>query len=126
GAVALALAGAVLGILSLTRKTRPPLSPLFTSAPVIRELQGMVAEYPRDPKWHLGLGLAYHDDGHYLSAIDSLQTTLRLGAPEPLVRQTLALCYMKLDRPHEALRELQRVAELSPGNVFAQLRISEA
>src|SRR5438874_3021131 len=33
---------------------------------------------------------------------------------------------MKLDRPHEALRELQRLAALSPGDVFAQLRISEA
>src|SRR5207302_245063 len=75
---------------------------------------------------HLGLGLAYHDNGHYLSAIDELQTALRLGGPEPQIRETLAACDMKVDRPHEALRELQRLLALSPGNVFAQLRISEA
>ena len=47
----------------------------------------MIAEYPRDPNWHLGLGLAYYDDGHYLSAVESLRTSLRLGGPEPLIRQ---------------------------------------
>src|SRR5947209_6787119 len=83
--------------------SRPPLSTLFTSAPTIRQLQGMIAEYPRDPKWHLGLGMAFRDEGFYLSAIDSLHSALRLGGPEPLIRETLAGCYMKIDRPHEAL-----------------------
>src|SRR5438067_504254 len=95
GGVALALDAAVLGVLSLTRKPRPPVSPVFGSSPAIAQLQGMADEYPRDPKWHLGLGLTYHDNGHYLSAIDELQTSLRLGGPEPAIRETLAACDMK-------------------------------
>lgn len=123
--VALAIDLGILLALSARRPGPPPLSPLFASAEVVRELQQVATEQPRDPEWPARLGKVFHHERHYLSAIDALNTSLRLGGSERAVRETLAVAYSRIGRHDEALRELKRLSELAPDNAFLQLRMAD-
>lgn len=122
--VALAIDGAVLAWLHFRRPPAPPLSPVFGSAAIIRELQSMVAERPRDPEWHTRLGMAYLADSHYLSAIDSLEKGLRLGGPEIPIRTGLARAYTGVDRSEEALVNLTRLSALEPEKLSLRIEMA--
>jgi tetratricopeptide (TPR) repeat protein len=115
---------AVVAVLHFRRPPLPPALPVFNSPLVIRELQAAAAEMPRDPEWHLRLGLAYLEDGHYLSAIESLNAALALNAPELAVRSALAACYSNLERNEEAVEQLLPLAGDGREGVKARLQLA--
>lgn len=106
------------------RSPAPPLSSLFRNPQAIRELQSLAADLPRDPEVHQNLGTALLQQGHYLSALESLKEALRLGAPERPVRRALAAAYAGADRYEEALKELERARALEPRELDLVLQVA--
>jgi Flp pilus assembly protein TadD len=103
-----------------------PASVLFASAGQIREIEAVIQDEPKDPKWRLRLGEAYVRDGHYLTAIETLNGALAQGAPETEVRKQLRICYLRLERPELAIRESQRLRELNPHDLWPVLSLAYA
>jgi tetratricopeptide (TPR) repeat protein len=89
-------------------------SPLFRSGEQILNLRLVGQQEPRNPEWSLLLGETFAADGHYLSAIEALKQSLRLGGPEERIRRRLGACYSRLDQHELALAEVQRVCQLNP------------
>lgn len=115
---------AVIAVQSFLRPSKPPPSPIFVSAAVIRELQAMAAEFPHDPEWHWRLGQTYLQDGHSLSAIEAFETALQRKAPESLVGRALVTCYSNLDRSEDALKQLERLIRLEPDDLGLRLQMA--
>jgi tetratricopeptide (TPR) repeat protein len=122
GAAVLSLA--LNAVLYWRRPPAPPLSPVFATPAVVQQLQWMARERPNDPEWPARLGVAYFDQRHYLSAVDSLETALRLGAAEAEPRRALFLCYSSLERHDEAFAQLRRLAALFPDDLQVRLQFA--
>jgi len=108
------------------RSASLPPSVLFTSGSQIREIEAVIQDEPRDPKWKLDLGEAYVRDGHYLTAIETLESALAQGAPETEVRKQLRICYLRLERPELAIQESQRLLKLNPHELWPVLSLAYA
>ena len=105
--------------------TQPP-SVLFSNVSQIQEIEAVIQDEPRDPKWRLRLGEAYVRDGHYLTAIETLNAALAQGAPETEVRKQLRTCYLRLERPELAVKESQRLLSLHPRELWPVLSLAYA
>lgn len=131
GIVALAIAGGAgisYGLNLLVNRTSapPPLSVVFPSASDIRELQWMAKDDPKNPEWHARLGMAFLNDGHYLSAINAFNTAIAKGEPPTPVRRPLAICLTKLERFDKALAEYQKLALAYPNDLWPRLEIAQS
>lgn len=63
---------------------------------------------------HCHLGMAQHSNGKPYQALDTLAGAFRLDPRNPQARYQRATIYMAMDRPHEALMELEKVRDAAP------------
>lgn len=107
---------------------RAPASPsvLFHDAQQIADLQILTRDEPNNPEWHVRLANAYVTEGHFLSAIDSLKTALRLGGDEEAVLRRLGVCYTQVGQHDLTLAAAKRIRELSPDTLGPILAVAHA
>jgi anaphase-promoting complex subunit 3 len=63
---------------------------------------------------HCHLGMAQHSNNKPYQALDTLAGAFRLDPRNPQARYQRATIYMAMDRPHEALMELEKVRDAAP------------
>lgn len=63
---------------------------------------------------HCHVGMAQHANGKPYQALDTLAAAFRLDPINPQGRYQRATIYMAMDRPHEALMELEKVRDAAP------------
>jgi tetratricopeptide (TPR) repeat protein len=100
-------------------------SVLFASGPRILDLQLVARDEPRNPTWKMALAEIYTRDGHFLTAVDSLKTALRQGAPEEPARRRLRTCYSQLEQHQLALNEALRLRALQPRSFRTLLMLAD-
>uniref|UniRef100_A0A7S4N5K4 Uncharacterized protein n=1 Tax=Odontella aurita TaxID=265563 RepID=A0A7S4N5K4_9STRA len=69
---------------------------------------------PQSSVLHCHLGMALHANGKPYEALDALAGAFRLDPRNPQARYQRATIWMSVDRPAEALTELERVRDAAP------------
>jgi cytochrome c-type biogenesis protein CcmH/NrfG len=88
--------------------------PPIDSAAVIKQMEDMAAQKPKDPNVRLNLANFLYDQKQYSKAIEWYQRALEISPKDVNARTDLGTAYFYTGRPQDALREYDKALELDP------------
>jgi len=88
--------------------------PPIDSAAIIKQLEDMAAQNPKDPDVRLKLANFLYDQKQYSNAIEWYQRALELDPKNVDARTDLGTSYFYMGRPQDALREYSKALEIDP------------
>lgn len=88
--------------------------PPIDAAAIVKQLQDLAAQNPKDVDVRLKLANFLYDQRQYAQAIEWYQRVLELDPKNVNARTDLGTSYFYTDRPKEALREYRKSLELDP------------
>jgi tetratricopeptide (TPR) repeat protein len=88
--------------------------PPIDSAVIVKQLEDLAAQNPKDPEVRLKLANFLYDQRQYAQAIEWYQRTLELDPKNVNARTDLGTAYFYTGRPREALREYRKSLALNP------------
>jgi cytochrome c-type biogenesis protein CcmH/NrfG len=97
--------------------------PPIDSAAIIKQLQTMAEQNPKDPEERLKLANYLYDQRQYQQSIEWYQKALELDPKNVNARTDLGTAYFFTSRPQEALREYRKSLEINPQHAPTLLNI---
>jgi tetratricopeptide (TPR) repeat protein len=97
-----------------TPQSLPEGHPPVDSAIVIKQLQDMAAQNPKDAEVRLKLANYLYDQHQFQQAIEWYQRSLELDPKNVSARTDLGTAYFYVGRPQDALREYRKSLEINP------------
>jgi cytochrome c-type biogenesis protein CcmH/NrfG len=88
--------------------------PPIDSAAIVKQLEDMAAQNPKDPDIRLKLANFLYDQKQYSQAIEWYQRALELDPKDVNARTDLGTAYFYSGRPQDALREYDKSLAIDP------------
>jgi tetratricopeptide (TPR) repeat protein len=107
-------AGSPVAAAGNTPQGLPEGHPPVDSAIVIKQLQDMAAQNPKDAEVRLKLANYLYDQHQFQQAIEWYQRSLELDPKNVNARTDLGTAYFYVGRPQDALREYRKSLEINP------------
>lgn len=120
------LAGAVAGLTGCNSKENPQQqTEVAVADPVIEQLTREIQKNPKDAGLYFNRAQRYYENEGYDEAIQDLQSALRFDSTNANYLHLLADVYLDYFRSREALKTMERAAELHPTRIPTLLKLSE-
>jgi cytochrome c-type biogenesis protein CcmH/NrfG len=88
--------------------------PPIDSAAIVKQLESMAAQNPKDPDVPLKLANFLYDQKQYAQSIEWYQRALQLSPKDVNARTDLGTAYFYMNRPQDALREYDKSLAIDP------------
>jgi cytochrome c-type biogenesis protein CcmH/NrfG len=98
----------------MTTSGLPEGHPPIDSAAIVKQLEEMAAQNPKDLEVRLKLANFLYDQKQYAQAIEWYARALKLDANNVNARTDLGTAYFYVGRPQDALREYRKSLQINP------------
>jgi tetratricopeptide (TPR) repeat protein len=108
---------------AMTPQGLPEGHPPIDSAAMIKQMEEMATQNPKDADIRLRLANSLYDQKQYSQAIEWYERALELDPKNVNARTDLGTAYYNIGRPRDALREYSRSLEINPKHESTMVNI---